>query len=136
MVNMNRLGREHLADMSDEGSNVRARRERLGMDKKALAAEAGVNRNTLTAIEAGESFNRTTLAKIERALSRLEDEAGIDAPVARATPGDEDIVEFRVEGVLGVHSVVVKGPIRDIERFEDSIARILRQVQQGETNAD
>lgn len=131
---MNRLGREHLRGMSEEGIRVRARRERLGMDKKALAAEAKVNRNTLTAIEAGESFNRTTLVKLERALDRLEEEAGIDAPPpARATEGDQDVVEFRVEGVLGVHSVVVKGPVRDIKEFEGSIARILRQISQGET---
>lgn len=130
---MERLHREHLSDVSDEGELVRARRERLGMDKKALAAESGVNRNTLAALEEGDSFNRTTLAKVERALSRLEDEAGIDAPVARAKAGDEDIIEFRVEGVLGVHSVVVKGPIRDIRKFEDSIARILRQVQNPDT---
>ena len=66
---MNRLGKEHLAGVSEEGDRVRARRERLGMSKSDLAAEAKVNRNTLAAIEAGESFNRTTLAKIERALT-------------------------------------------------------------------
>lgn len=130
---MNRLGREHLADMSEEGIRVRARRERLGMDKKALATEAQVNRNTLTAIEAGESFNRTTLAKIERALNRLEEEAGIDAPPpVWAAPDPEKVVEFRVEGVMGVQSIVVKGPVSDIKELEGSIARILRQVQ-GDT---
>jgi transcriptional regulator with XRE-family HTH domain len=117
--------------MSDEGTRVKQRRERLGVDKKELAAEAGVNRNTLAAIEAGESFNRTSLAKIERALDALELEAGIGTPIHIA-PDNQDLVEFRVEGVLGVASVVVKGPVRDVREFEGSIARILRQIQQGD----
>lgn len=129
---MARLGSEHLADMSDEGERVRARRERLGLDKKELAAEAGVNRNTLAAIESGDSFNRTSLAKIERALEALELEAGINTPPTRASGQDQDLVEFRIEGVLGVASVVVKGPVRDVEQFEGSIARILRQIQEGQ----
>lgn len=129
---MARLGSEHLADMSDEGQRVKARRERLGLDKKELAAEAGVNRNTLAAIEAGDSFNRTSLAKIERALEALELEAGINTPPTRAASQDQDLVEFRIEGVLGVASVVVKGPVRDVEQFEGSIARILRQIQEGQ----
>lgn len=132
---MARLGSEHLADMSDEGERVKARRERLGLDKKELAAEAKVNRNTLAAIEAGESFNRTSLAKIERALEALELEAGINTPPARASSQDQDLVEFRIEGVLGVASVVVKGPVRDVEQFEGSIARILRQIQEGQSES-
>lgn len=132
---MVRLGKEHLGDMSNEGQKVKERRERLGMDKKELATEAGVNRNTLAAIESGESFNRTSLAKIERALERLELEAGLDAPAAQA-PTEQDLVEFRVEGVLGVQAVVVRGPVRDVREFEGSIARILRQVQTPGETAD
>lgn len=80
---MTRLGKEHLGDMSHEGESVKTRRERLGLDKKELAELAGVNRNTLAALEAGESFNRSTLTKVERALQELEDEAGYSArPVA------------------------------------------------------
>lgn len=131
-----RLGREHLADMSNEGARVRERRERLGLDKKGLAAEAKVNRNTIAAIESGESFNRTSLAKIERALDSLEMEAGFDAPPAKVAADEQDLVEFRVEGVLGVQAVVVKGPVKDVREFEGSIARILRQVQAHEGDAD
>jgi transcriptional regulator with XRE-family HTH domain len=131
---MTRLGSEHLADMSTEGMRVRERRERLGVDKKELAAAAGVNRNTLAAIEAGESFNRTSLAKIERALDSLELEAGINAPI-HVAPDAQDLVEFRIEGVLGVASVVVRGPVKDVREFEGSIARILRQIQQGEPDS-
>lgn len=133
---MTRLGREHLADMSQEGERVRERRERLGMDKKQLAEESKVNRNTIAAIERGESFNRTTLAKIERTLDALELEAGIDAPPVQATVREQDLVEFRIEGVLGVQAVVVKGPVRDVREFEGSIARILREVQGRDEQAE
>lgn len=128
---MARLGREHLGGMSEEGDRVRRRRERLGIDKSSLAREAHVNRNTLSAIEGGESFNRTTLAKIERALDELELEAGINTPPAQVAAEEQDIVEFRVEGVMGVQAVVVRGPVKDVRQFEGSIARILRQVAQG-----
>lgn len=126
---MTRLGREHLGDMSTEGDQIRERRERLGLDKKGLAQEAGVNRNTLAAIERGDSFNRSSLAKLERTLDALEKEAGFDAPPAMAAANEVDLVEFRIEGVLGVQAVVVKGPVKDVRQFEGSIARILRQVQ-------
>lgn len=133
---MARLGREHLGGMSEEGDRVRRRRERLGIDKSSLAREARVNRNTLTAIEGGESFNRTTLAKIEKALDALELEAGIDTPPAQVAANEQDIVEFRVEGVMGVQAVVVRGPVKDVREFEGSIARILRQVAQGTEGGD
>lgn len=128
---MGRLGREHLGGMSDEGKDVTARRERLGLKKTELAAEAGVSRNTLFAIEEGKSFNRATLARIERALAQLEEEAGFDAPPVTSDMTEQDLVEFRIEGVMGVEAVVVKGPVKDVEKFETSIARILRQVQSG-----
>lgn len=128
---MARLGKEHLGGMSDEGRRVKQRRERLGVDKQELAKEARVNRNTLAALERGDSFNRTTLAKVERALDALELEAGIHAPPVQAVADEQDLVEFRVEGVMGVRAVVVKGPVRDVREFEGSIARILRQVQSG-----
>lgn len=130
---MTRLGREHLGDMSDEGRRVTERRERLEMNVKQLAAEAGISRNTLSALESGSSFNRSTLAKVEKALEALEKEAGLEAPPPAPSSGSsgegEHLVEYRVEGVLGVRAIVVKGPVEDIPAFEASIARILRQVQ-------
>ena len=124
---MNRLGKEHLAGVSEEGNRVRERRERLGMSKSDLAAEAKVNRNTLAAIEAGDSFNRTTLAKIERALDALEEEAGIGSPEPRQV-GGEDLIEFRLSGNFGV-DVVVKGPIKDRAELESAVAHLIREMR-------
>ena len=129
---MARLDRQESGPMSDEGAQVRQRRERLSMDKVTLAELADVSRDTLAAIERGEGFRRSSLTKIETALERAEEEAGIDTPPVRRETTGEDLVEFRVEGVLGVASVVVKGPVRDMRELEASIARILSQVQRGD----
>lgn len=133
---MVRISRADSPVMSDEGERVRARRERLAMSKLELADLAGVSRDTLAAIEAGQGFRRSSLTKIEKALGEAEAEAGIDAPPTKVASDDQDLVEFRVEGVLGVSSVVVRGPVRDVREFEGSIARILRQVQQQAAESD
>lgn len=133
---MTRLDKADSLVMGDEGERVRARRERLVMGKRELAELAGVSRDTLAAIEDGRGFRRSSLTKIENALADAEALAGLDAPTATASAADVDVVEFRIEGVLGVASVVVKGPVRDVREFEGSIARILRQVQQGQDAPD
>ena len=130
---MARLDKAHSGVMSDEGERVKARRERLAMGKRELAEMAGVSRDTLAAIEAGEGFRRSSLTKIEAALDAAEAEAGYEAPPVSVKAEEQDLVEFRVEGVLGVQAVVVRGPVRDVREFEGSIARILREVQAGES---
>lgn len=133
---MARLEKEHSGVMGDEGERVRIRRERLNMGKVELAESAGVSRDTLAAIEEGKGFRRSSLTKIEHALERAEEEAGIVTPPNHATTSSDDLVEFRVEGIVGVAAVVVRGPVRDIEKFEGSIARILRQMQHGEATSE
>lgn len=79
---MARLGAEHLGGMSDEGDVIKARRERLGLSGLELARETEahgrkVNRNTIASLEAGKSFNRTTLARLQKVLDELEAESGL-----------------------------------------------------------
>lgn len=133
---MARLDKEQSLVMSDEGARVKARRERLAMGKRELAELAGVSRDTLAAIEDGQGFRRSSLTKIEKALDEVEAEAGIEAPPVDVRADEQDLVEFRVEGVLGVQAVVVRGPVRDVREFEGSIARILRQAAQGGLSPD
>lgn len=132
---MNRLGKEHLADVSEEGARVRTRRERLGETVKGLAAEAKVSRNTLAAIEAGESFNRTTLAKIERALDSLEHEAGIDSPPPSRQTGDDAtrLVRFHLKNEQGVEVVTAEGPEESLAELEAAALRLYRQMTGGDT---
>lgn len=77
---MARTSKEELPDMGDEGEQVKARRERLGLSGVELAKASGVHRNTLSAIENGESGHRGTLQKVVRVLEELEAEAGFDVP--------------------------------------------------------
>lgn len=113
------------------GEQVKARRTALGMTVKGLAERAGIDRGRLAALEAGDpTIRQTTVGAVERALSLLEHELGIDHPT-----GDEiaDVVEFRVAGNFGV-DVVVKGPVRDLQALEDSVARLVERMQARERN--
>lgn len=111
---MPRLDKEHSGDVSDEGDRIRARRERLGLDKRHLAADAGISRETLAAIEGGQGFRRTSLTKIERVLDKLEAMAGLDAPPAApaSDQGSSSMVTFRLGKLTGDVDVVVEGSHR------------------------
>lgn len=114
------MAREVRADsspVSDEGDAVKRRRERLGWNIGELADAAGVNRDTVSAIEAGEGFRRSSLTKIENALQSAEDEAGISAPPAPAA----GLVEIEVDG----DRIVVRGPVTDPDLVVDMVARLL-----------
>jgi len=127
---MGRKDRAHLLDMSNEGSQVRARRERLGMGIKDLAAEAGVSRDTLSDLETGaKDFRQATLYKVLRALDRIEEESGIDTPPQSEGPTNAGLVRFEVKGVYGAEALVVEGPIENIAELEEAVDRIMRRVQ-------
>lgn len=129
---MARLGKEHLGDMSDEGERARLRRERGGWDKNEVADKAGVHRNTYAAFESGSSFNRSTLTKVERALTELEHEAGIDAPPLVEGADEPKFIEVRLEGLRGVRSAVVKGPVEDPAALVELIKMLTRELRQDE----
>lgn len=117
-----------LSDMDDDiGQRLRDRRLRMGISVRHLAEEAEVDRGRLAKLEAGSPTVRdTTIGKVEAALTRLEHEMGMDP---EAGNGDA-MVEFRVSGNLGV-DVVVKGPVKDLQALEASVARIVAQMQGG-----
>jgi transcriptional regulator with XRE-family HTH domain len=119
--------------MGNEGEQLRARREALGMDVAPLAKELGVNRQTLTAIENGQGYRQKTLSKILNGLDRLEAEAGITKPATR--PMEAGMIEFEVSGDFGV-KVVVRGPVTDAQALEASVTRIIHNIrtEKGETD--
>lgn len=122
------LDKEHSGDVGDEGERVKARRQRLGMHVTDLAREAGVNRNTLSALEAGSSFNRTTLTKVERVLDQSETECGLGPPVPD-TSGLPKVVVVRLKNKSG--EVVVEGPVADLPILEAAAGRLLREMGQS-----
>jgi len=132
---MARLSREQSGGMSSEvGARVRARRERIGWDVKRLAAEAGVHRTTLTALESGQGVRGTSRAKIEKALDDAEKEMGITDTPAAASASDSDLIEFEISGVFGVERIVVRGPIADHEILAADVARIVRDIRATTTS--
>lgn len=120
---MARLHTEQLPDMGDDAVQVRARRERLGVDAKELAESAGIHRNTLAAIEKGQSGHRLTLVKVLNALAELEKAAGIGAPPPERTSTEPHIVVVRLRNDEG--EVVLEGPVGDLPALEASAARLL-----------
>lgn len=107
-----------------------ARRDRLNMNQDEIAAEAGVNRDTVSAVEHGRG-SAPSRRKIDEALTRLEAESGkgpiaADEPPAPA-PEELHLIEYEVTGNFGVR-FVVKGRIEDAREMEESIARLVRNV--------
>lgn len=118
-----------LAVDDETAASVKARRTRLGMSVQALAKEAHVDRGRLAALEKGDpSVRSSTIGAVESALTRLEQEIGMDAP---STASNE--IEFRVSGNFGV-DVVVRGPVTDLAALEASVARLVSQMQSNESD--
>lgn len=111
------------------GREITARRERLGLLVKDLAAQAGVSRDTLSDWERGTRRpQHQTVDAVVAALDRLEEEMGIDAPA----PGQESkpgMVRFEVTGVYGAEALVVEGPVDSIAELEAAVDRIMRGAQ-------
>lgn len=113
--------------MTNEGADVKARRERLGLDRVDLAREAGVSVDTLRDFEEGVTNARgSTISKITGKLADIEAEASMSARGG-------SLMEFEVTGDFGVR-VVVKGPVTDAHALEEAVARLVRDIRsrQGE----
>jgi transcriptional regulator with XRE-family HTH domain len=118
---------EQSGGMEEDAERVRARRVRLGIPQAELAREARVSRTTLRAIEGGEGFQRSTLAKIERTLDELEHEAGLDVPPRR---DEEDLLTIEVQLPDGRLARVITKGTAPPERVADQVAAILRKISE------
>ena len=125
---------EQSVPMRTDVGQVTTRRDRLGYTIAELAAEAGVDPDTLSDLEAGRRRPQvSTLNKVLAALDRLEKEVGLDAsslpPGARSIGNPEDdLVEFSIEGNFGVRAVV-KGPVRDLDALQAAVAKLIAGMQ-------
>lgn len=116
-----------------DGALVRARRERLGASQGEVADQAGVNRDTVSAVEHG-----TASAKSRRivgdALTRMEEEAGMPpyaAPaVERVAPieGSSQLIRIEVPGLHGAQAIVVEGPVDNPEAIAAAVDAIMRRL--------
>lgn len=113
--------------MGEDAERLRARRDRLGMSQSQLAREAGVNRDTVAAIERGQGYRRSSLVKLEKALDAIEEEAGVDAP----PPPKDPLVEFEVH-IAGEPEITV---VARGEGAREEITELLRRLRERDDNS-
>lgn len=107
--------------MRDDGASVQRRRLALGMDRKALAAAAGVDRGTLSRLEDDPTYRQRikspTLRAILSTLERVEEENGIT----------------ELEGSLMTVTLNLPGGGRAIVKGDpDGIGVIMERLMRGE----
>lgn len=128
------------AVMIERGEQFKARRTAIGMSVSALAKRAGVDRGSLSHLEEGRSVRDTTVAQIERTLTELEHELGMDVPTVVAPIGKPEtpaMIRFTVEGVYGAKALVVEGPVENVAELEAAVDRIMRRLAgENEPTAD
>jgi transcriptional regulator with XRE-family HTH domain len=129
--------------MSDFGETARLRRERLRATQDEVADAAGVNRDTVGAVEAGKGSNRSR-GKIDDALSAMEAEAGLTGVVplgppqvpspATSSENAPKVVRIEVPNMYGGDAIIVEGPIEHPEVLEAMVDRLMRKfaVARGE----
>ena len=112
----------------DRGAAIAKRLDDLGISAREFYEVTGIDRKTLgRAIANEERVRPSTYAAIESALTDLEQRAQ-GVPIGDP---DDDLVEFTVEGNFGVRAVV-KGPIRDMDKLQAAVARLVREMK-GDT---
>lgn len=117
--------------MSERGEHYRARRTAIGMSVSALAKRAGVDRGSLANLEEGKGVRDTTVAQIERTLSDLEHELGMDVPSAVASPGPASAEPIRLtfHDVFGVGEIIAEGPADKPDELVAAVAALLAQLR-------
>ena len=116
------------------GAQLQARRIAIGMTIKALAEHAGVDRGSLSDLEKGKRVQLTTVGAVDKALTELEHEMGMDLPsqVVPVRPiGDpaEGMVEFEIAGNFGVKAVI-KGPVSSMAELQEAARRLIADMGQ------
>lgn len=128
--------------VSDAGDRARMRRERLGATQGEVAEHAGVNRDTVSAVEHGQSSAKSRRL-VTDALSRMEEEAGLspigeEPLVRRVEPveGAAQLLRIEVPGVHGAHAIVVEGPVDNPEAIAAAVDAIMRRLYPPSSTSD
>lgn len=110
----------------ERGRRIVDRREALGMTRNEFSGRKKIDRETVKrAEESAPGVRSSTYGAIEKALSELEDEIGMNDP--ERSPG---VARFIVRGVYGVESLIVEGPVENIADLERSVDRIMRRLRE------
>ncbi|WP_294567547.1 helix-turn-helix domain-containing protein [uncultured Arthrobacter sp.] len=122
--------------VSSPGDAIKSRRAEIGLSVSALAKRAGVDRGSLATLEAGGAVRDTTLAAVEKALSDLEHETGMDVPSRVQEPRghvEEErggIVRIRLENVFGATSAVVEAPADNPDALAAALDVLMRRMNE------
>lgn len=114
------------------GEQFKARRAAIGMSVAALAKRAGVDRGSLTALEDGRTVRDTTVAAIDRTLTELEHELGMDVPSVIEPAAELDVapkvMRVEVQGVYGAKALVFEAPVENVAELEAMVDRVMRRL--------
>jgi transcriptional regulator with XRE-family HTH domain len=87
------------------GRFVRLERQRQGLRQGDLARQAGVSRNTITALEAGHTHKPKSLPEILAALGMSPSELILDGPPSAPAPGSAPPLAHLSDAQLGHEAV-------------------------------
>lgn len=128
-------------DDEDLGARIVERRTTLGLTVSALAKLAGVDRGVVSRIEDGGNARLDRIRAIEMALDAEERRQGDDVRSVVARPevtpvGDPEqgLVTFDVKGPASGFSVVLKGPVENIDRLEEAVLRLIAGMERTRTD--
>jgi len=120
--------------MADAGNRYKERRAAIGMSVSALAKRAGVDRGSLAALEAGQAVRDTTAATIEKTLSELEHEMGMDMPSRVAAPAPAEPVEpirLTFHDVYGIGEIIAEAPGDKGDELVAAVVKLLAEIRTG-----
>lgn len=120
------------------GTDIRTRRQALGLTATKLAQLAEVSRVHLSEIESGRKDpSAAWLRRVELAMDKYEVETGQDEPAPVAIPAQakaaEGLIEFDIEGDFGVH-IVVRGPVVDAELLRRQAAALIAEIRSSRSD--
>ncbi len=120
--------------VSDAADRARMRRERLALTQGEVADEAGVNRDTVSAVEHGQSSAKSRRLVLD-ALTRMEEEAGLsplgDEPLVRRVEpvaGAPGLLRVEVPNMYGGKALIIEGSSDDPEGLAAAVDAIMRRA--------
>ena len=127
------MNEQNAADLPPVGVRFRQRRERLHMTQDEVATEAGVNRDTVSAIEKGAGSARKR-REVEEALTRLEEAAGL-RPIEEPEPEVEeseakpDAIRLTFHNVYGIGEIIAEGPGDKPDELVAAVVKLLAEIR-------
>ncbi|MFC7726181.1 helix-turn-helix domain-containing protein [Nocardioides sp. GCM10028917] len=116
-----------------DGTLARARRERLGASQEDVADQAGMNRDTVSAVEHDNSSAKSRRL-VADTLTRMEDDAGLppyEQPLVEdvaPVKGAARLIRVEVPGLNGAAALVVEGPADNPEALAAAVDAIMRRL--------